>query len=141
MQKTLRVELSNRTTDKTDVSCLPESLTSLFDSTKVNLGNELTSLCKDIYSQYQQTYIQKAYHNLTKVIILQNLNHNWKLQRGGRITASNFHEVCHKNFDDEENQNTFSLLNKLMLYTTTPNVPVTTYGQKNEKRAWTRHKI
>ena len=114
----------------------------MFDSTTVNLGNdELTSLCKDIYSQYQQAYIQKAYHNLTKVIILQNLNHNWKLQKGGRITASNFHEVCHKNFDDEENQNTFSLLNKLMLYTTTPNVPVSTYGRKNEKRAWTRHKM
>ena len=41
------------TADKTDVTCLPEPLTSLFDSTPVNLRNDdLTSLCKDIYSQY-----------------------------------------------------------------------------------------
>ena len=61
--------------------------------------------------------------------ILQSLNYNWKLHRGGRITASNFHEVCHKKVDDEENQNSSSLLNKLMLYTTKPNVPAITCGQ------------
>ena len=33
------------------------------------------------------------------------------------------------------------LLNKLMLYTTTPNVLAMTYGQENEKRAWTLYKI
>ena len=32
------------------------------------------------------------------------------------------------------------LLNKLMHYTTTPNVLAMTYGQENEKRAWTQHK-
>ena len=41
----------------------------------------------------------------------------------------------YKKVDDEGNQNTSSLLNKLMLYTTTPNVPAITYGQENEKRA------
>ena len=41
------------TADKTGVTCLSEPLTSLFDSTPVNLRNDdLTSLCKDIYSQY-----------------------------------------------------------------------------------------
>ena len=50
-----------------------------------------------------------------------------------QITASNFHEVCHKNIDDEGNQNTSSLLNKLMLYTTKPNIPAITYGQKIKK--------
>ena len=72
--------------------------------------------------------------------LLQSLNYNWKLHRGGRITASNFHEVCHEKVDDEPNENTSSLLNKVMLYTTTPNVPVITYGQENKKRAWTQHK-
>ena len=48
------------TADETDIRCLPKPLTSLFDSTAVNLGNDdLTSLCKDIYSQYHQTYKQK----------------------------------------------------------------------------------
>ena len=65
--------------------------------------------------------------------IPQSLNYNWKLYRGGKITASNFHEVCHKKVDDLGNQNTSSLLNKLMLYTTTPNVPAITYGPENEK--------
>ena len=55
-----------------------------------------------------------------------------------QITASNF--VCHKNIDDEGNQNTSSLLNKLMLYTTKPNIPAITYGQENKKRAWTQYK-
>ena len=67
--------------------------------------------------------------------ILQSLNYNWKLHRGGRISASNFHEVRHKKVDDEGNRNTSSLLNKLMLYTTTP----ITYGQENKKRAWTQY--
>ena len=57
----------------------------------VNLGNDdLTSLCKDIYLQYDQAYRQTKYDNLTKVTILQNLNYNWKLRRGGAIAASNF---------------------------------------------------
>ena len=66
--------------------------------------------------------------------ILESLNYNWKLHRGGRITASNFHEICHKKVDDKRNQNTSLLLNQLMLYTTTPNVPTITYGQENEKK-------
>ena len=74
------------------------------------------------------------------MIILQSLNYNWKLHRGGRITASNFHEVHHKKVDDERNQITSSLLNKLMLYTTTPNISAITYGQENEKRAWSQYK-
>ena len=85
------------TADETDIRCLPKPLTSLFDSTAVNLGNDdLTSLCKDIYSQYHQAYRQKSYDNLTKVTILQSLNYNWKLHTGGRIKASNFHGVRHK---------------------------------------------
>ena len=39
------------TADETDIICLPGPLTSLLDSTTVNLGNDdLISLCKDIYS-------------------------------------------------------------------------------------------
>ena len=73
------IDISSQTdtADETDVTCLPEPLTSLFDSTAVNLGNgDLTSLCKDIYSQYHQEYRQKSYDNLTKVTILQSLNYN-----------------------------------------------------------------
>ena len=85
------------TADETDITCLPEPLTSLFDSTSVNLGNDdLTSLCKDIYSQYHQAYRHKSYNNLTKVTILQSLIYNWKLHKGGRITASNFHKYVIK---------------------------------------------
>ena len=48
------------TADESDLTCLPEPLSCLFDSTAVNLGNnDLTSLCKDIYSQYHQAYRQK----------------------------------------------------------------------------------
>ena len=129
------------TADETDATCLPEPFSSLFDSAAVNLGNDdLTSLCKDIYSQYHQAYRQKSYDNLTKVTILQSLNYNWNFHRGGRIKASNFHWVRHKKVDDEGNQNTSSLLNELILYTITPNVPAITHGQKNEKRAWTQYK-
>ena len=129
------------TTDQTDITCLPKPLTSLVDSTAVKLGNDdLTSLCNDIYSQYHQEYRQKSFDNLTKVTILQSLNYNLNHYRGGRISTSNFHEVCHQKVDDEGNQNASSLSNKLMLYTTTPNVPAITYGQENEKRAWTQYK-
>ena len=122
---------------ETDVTCLAKPLISLFDSTAVNLGNDdLTSLCKDIYLPNHQSYRQKSYDNLTKETIfkfkLQSLNYNWKLHRRGRITASNFHEVCHKNVD-EEIQKISSSLNTLMLYATTPNVPAITHGQENEK--------
>ena len=106
------IDISSQTdtTDENDVTCLPEPLTSLFDSTAVNLGNDdLTSLHKDIYSQYHQKYRQKSYNNLTKVTILQSFNYNWKLHRGGRITASSFHEVCHKKVNDEGNQNSLFL--------------------------------
>ena len=44
------------TADESDLTCLPEPLSSLFDSTD---DNDLTSLCKDIYSQYHQAYRQK----------------------------------------------------------------------------------
>ena len=71
--------------------------------------------------------------------ILESLNYNWKLHRGGWITASNFDEVCHKKVDGEGNQNISSLLNKLMLYTTTTHVPAITYGQE-KKSAWTQYK-
>ena len=41
--------------DETDITCLPETLTSLFDSAAVNLGNDdLPSPCKDIHLQYHQ---------------------------------------------------------------------------------------
>ena len=106
------IDISSQTdtTDENDVTCLPEPLTSLFDSTAVNLGNDdLTSLHKDIYSQYHQKYRRKSYNNLTKVTILQSFNYNWKLHRGGRITASCFHEVCHKKVNDEGNQNNLFL--------------------------------
>ena len=89
--RTENIDFSSQTdtADETDVTCLIEPLTSLFDSTAVNLGNDdLTSLCKDIYSKV----------------------------------------------DDKRNQNTSSLLNQFMLYTTTPNVPTITYGQENEKK-------
>ena len=129
------------TTDQTDITCLPKPLTSLVDSTAVKLGNDdLTSLCNDIYSQYHQAYRQKSFDNLTKVTILQSLNYNLNLYRGGRISTSDFHEVCHQKVDDEGNQNASSLSNKLMLYTTTPHVPAITYGQENEKRTWTQYK-
>ena len=135
--RTENIDFSSQTdtADETDVTCLIEPLTSLFDSTAVNLGNDdLTSWCKDIYSQYHQAYRKRSYDNFTKETILQSLNYNWKLHRGGRITASNFHEICHKKVDDKRNQNTSLLLNQLMLYTTTPNVPTITYGQENEKK-------
>ena len=66
--------------------------------------------------------------------------YNWKLQRGGRISPSNFYEVRHKKVDDEGNQNACSFLNKLIIYTTTLNVLTITYGRQNEKRAWTQYK-
>ena len=116
--RTENIDFSSQTdtADETDVTCLLEPLTSLFDITAVNLGNDdLTSLCKDIYSQYHQAYRKRSYDNFTRETILQSLNYNWKLHRGGRITASNFHEVCHKKVDDKRNQNTSFLLNQLML--------------------------
>ena len=76
MQKTLTLALKQilDTADETDVTCLPESLTSLFDSTAVDLGNnDLTSLCKNI-SQYHQEFRQKSHDNLAKVTILQRYN-------------------------------------------------------------------
>ena len=48
------------TANETDITCLPEPLTSLFDSATVNLENDdLTSLCKDIYSQYTIRHTDK----------------------------------------------------------------------------------
>ena len=41
--------------------------------------------------------------------------------------------------DEERNQSTSSLLNKLMLYPTAPNATAITYGQENEKRGWTQY--
>ena len=77
VQKTLTLALKQilDTADETDVTCLPESLTSLLDSTAVDLGNnDLTSLCKNIYSQYHQEFRQKSHDNLAKVTILQRYN-------------------------------------------------------------------
>ena len=48
------------TANETDITCLPEPLTSLFDSATVNLENDdLTSLCKDICSQYTIRHTDK----------------------------------------------------------------------------------
>ena len=51
----INLDDSAENNNQTDITCLPEPFTSLFDSTAVKLRNDdLTSLCKDRYSQYHQ---------------------------------------------------------------------------------------
>ena len=79
------------TADDSELNCIPEPLTSLYDATAINLSSEkLSVLCAKIYGEYVASYSQVSFDNLTEIIKLQNLSSAWKLHRGGRITASNF---------------------------------------------------
>jgi len=89
------------TMDESEVNCIPEPLTSLYESTAINIDCEekLNDLCHKIYFGYKSSYSEESYINLTNITKAQSLSNSWKLHRGGRITASNFYEVCHKNLE------------------------------------------
>ena len=112
---------------------LPEPITNLFCFTAINLSaEELNELCDKSYSQYQREYHQPVYDRLVKLTETQSLSGAWRLHRGGRITASNFYEACHKKIDQKGKN---SLLNKLMNYATSPNTPALKYGRECEEIA------
>ena len=123
------------TANHSELNCIPEPLTSFYDATAINLSSEkLAVLCAKIYGEYVASYSQVSFDNLTEIIKLQNLSSAWKLHRGGRITASNFHEVCHQRSETQQTGKN-SLLNKLMNYTSSVNTPALNYGRQNESRA------
>ena len=70
---------------ETSENCIPEPLTSLFDSTASNISQEqLDILAKQRYREYVSTYEQDAYHNLCSLTAKQSVSTAWKQHRAGR---------------------------------------------------------
>ena len=126
------------TANGSELNFIPEPLTSLYDATAINLSSEKISvLCEKIYCEYIASSSQVFFDNLTEITKLQSLSSAWKLHRGGRIMASNFHEVCHQKSETKQTEKS-SLLNKLMNYMSGVNTPALNYAKQNESRA---HKL
>ncbi|XP_057309027.1 uncharacterized protein LOC130647255 [Hydractinia symbiolongicarpus] len=134
--ETQSINSQTDTADENDINCIPEPLTSLYDAESINFSpKKLKIACDRSFQLYKATYDQKSYDNMTKATSMQSLSSAWKVHRGGRITASNFHEVCHKNLNVVGKN---SLLNKLMNYTTIANTPALNYGRQCENKARTQ---
>ena len=110
------VSSDTETANDSELSCIPEPLTSLYDAIAINLSSEkLLVLCAKICGEYVASYSQVFFDNLTEISKLQNLSSARKLHRGGCITSSNFHEVCHQRSETQQTGKN-SLLNKRMNY-------------------------
>ena len=63
------------TADDSELNCIPEPLTSLYDATAINLSSEkLSVLCEKIYCEYVASYLQVFFNNLTEITKLQSLS-------------------------------------------------------------------
>ena len=131
------IEYSTATADENEENIFPEPMTSLFDFEAINLGNDkLQELCLLKYENYKNNYTEQSYNLLSDITKTQSLSKIWKLHRAGRITASNFHGAMHFSYKKTK----FTLLQKLMNYVSTPNVPSINYGREMESKALTFYK-
>ena len=63
------------TASETEENCIPDTLTSLYDPSSINLSKtELHNLCEDRYKEYVDSYTQTNYDNLTEITKKQNLS-------------------------------------------------------------------
>ena len=80
---------STDTADEDETTCNPEPLGSLFESCTINFNmRELESYSNNIFLQYEKSYTQKHFDNLSKITKDQSLFCSWKAHRVGRITTS-----------------------------------------------------
>ena len=68
------------TADDSELNCISEPLTSLYDATAINFSSEKFYLQK--YVQYVALYSQVFFDNLTGTTKLQNLSSTWKRVEG-----------------------------------------------------------
>ena len=116
---------------ETEENCLPDTLTSLFDPSTINIDqHELTNLCEARYREYVQTYTQNNYDNLTQKTKTQSLSTMWMMHRAGRITASTAKQVY--SMRDEPSE---SLIKIIMQYGELVDNRFTRYGKETEPKA------
>ena len=119
------------TASETDQNCLPDTLTSLYDPSAINLAEEsLSQLCDSRYAEYKKTYSQRDYNNLTEITIKQSLNKAWMFHRAGRITASIAQQAFRMKKELSE-----SLLKIVMQYGDFVDNKYTRYGKDMEPKA------
>ena len=84
------------TADECDNNLLPETLTSLFDYTAVNLEKALLKEHSlNLFTQYKETYNHKCFDRLTELTKIQSLSKICNVHRARRITGFNFHSAIH----------------------------------------------
>lgn len=115
-----------RCPDEVEVT-LPRPLTELFDEKYLELSDEdLEATCLNMFSGLSITEEER----LAVEAATRQQSHSvaWMAQRTGRITASNFHAVCHTPVHTPSE----SLLMKLTYTTPSVDAPALKYGREHE---------
>jgi len=112
-----------------ETNFLPEPLIALYDHNAKNLDKEdLEKLLTQLYSEYEDSYPQKAYDHLREETKNQASPENWILHRTGIITAS----VCHQVYKTKLEKPSKSLINSIMQYNSQCDNKYTKYGRNME---------
>ena len=117
------------TVDEEESTCIPEPLTSLFESQAINVDKEkLYNHAQKAVKQYRKSYSQRHFDNLCDITKKQCLSDVWKTHRAGRSTASVSKMAYGTNIDSPSN----TFINCIMQYTPPVVVAATKYGIEME---------
>ena len=117
------------TVDEEECNCIPEPLTSLFESQAINFDKEkLYNHAQKALNQYRKSYSQRHFDNLCDITKKQCLSDVWKTHRAGRITASVSKMAYGTNIDSPSK----TFINCIMQYTPPVVVAATKYGIEME---------
>ncbi|XP_061190608.1 uncharacterized protein LOC133198543 [Saccostrea echinata] len=109
---------------------LPVVLTSLYNPEYTKLSDtELATKCDDILQNI--TINQEESINVEELTRNQSLSTKWYKYREGRLTASNFYDICHTNVQ----RPSVSLIKRIMQYFPNIDTPAIKWGKSNEETA------
>lgn len=120
------------TDDETETNSLPEPLTSIFDSSSINLTyDELINKSTKYYKEYIQSTYEHQLENLCEITKKQKLSDKWNVHRSGRITAS----ISKMAYSTKLEAPSRTFIQTVMQYFEPVKVAATTYGTKMENAA------
>lgn len=107
---------------------LPIAFTSLYNPEYTNLSHtELATKCDEILQNI--TVNQEESINVEELTRNQSLSTKWYKYREGRLTASNFYDICHTSMQ----RPSVSLIKRIMQYVPSIDTPATKWGKSKEK--------
>ena len=109
---------------------LPIPFSSLYNPEYTNLSHtELATKCGEILQNI--TVSQEESTNVEELTRNQSLSTKWFKYREGRLTASNFYDICHTNIQ----RPSVSLIKRIMQYVPSIDTPAIKWGKTKEESA------